>query len=298
MGDTITIPKSILSDPDYLGGKFSRPAAWIDLLLLADDRGEVRASYSALAARWQWSVNRVKRFLIDLTNSGVVDTFHGTFHGKNTESLIFVYTGNYEGDGKNVERPEHFSPSSPCAPSSLSPAPPLSPTPLPPSSPFEAPGADRAHTRDHVRVEAQAQQGPQPPAPFPNPFILSSVERDWCHGDPARVVDCKRRHLAENLRVFAGEIGMAEDEQQAFLDWWCSPAVSNRTEIRAESDQYFNLRLRAEKWMSRKAEAEKKPASRFEKTVQLNQNFENLVNAIYHTDDRPADGTPDTPDEQ
>lgn len=61
---------------------FCKRAAWIDLLLLANHsdktilfngemitikRGQVLTSIRALAERWHWSVNKVSRFLRDMT---------------------------------------------------------------------------------------------------------------------------------------------------------------------------------------------------------------------------------------
>ena len=88
--------------------------------------------------------------------------------------------------------------------------------------------------------------------PFPAPFVLSSVERNWCRfqqNKTAAVVFIKRRHLEENLKTFAKDIGMDEAEQKKFLDWWC---CANGEEIRAEGDPYFNLRYRAESWMEKR----------------------------------------------
>lgn len=139
--------------------------------------------------------------------------------------------------------------------------------------------------------------------PFPGPFCLSSVERDWCRFQPDRnaaVVFIKRRHLEENLKTIAHEIGMDEAEQKKFLDWWCCP---NLDEIRAEGDPYFNLRYRAENWMEKRKQRpeDQKPKSRLEKYVKSAQEFMN--NAKSKTIPTSPAGTQgfgyaDIPDEQ
>jgi len=68
--------------PDYL-------RAWLDLLMMANyrdrkqpykdgivliKRGEIPISYRKLSARWGWSVNKIKRFILLLKKDTVVDT--------------------------------------------------------------------------------------------------------------------------------------------------------------------------------------------------------------------------------
>lgn len=84
----ILIYRSIMDNPDYLpdrkkNEKLDRVRAWIDLLLLANhtkyrdctrgvfytvERGQVGTPLSGLSERWNWSINRVKRFLKELEN--------------------------------------------------------------------------------------------------------------------------------------------------------------------------------------------------------------------------------------
>lgn len=149
-----------------------------------------------------------------------------------------------------------------------------------------------------AHVHAQAES-PHPPAPFPNPFILSSVERSWCMGEPAKMVECKRRHLAENLSRIAGEFGMDGSEQTKFLDYYCSPSVRNPSEIRAEADEYFNLRQKVEGWMKRMKSDEKKPASRIEQYADTMTKFNAIMDSIYGPDNAgTANGPGYYPDEQ
>lgn len=71
----------------WSGEPYDRAHAWIDLLLLANwkeskriikgqiveqKRGEVIASVGTLAKRWGWSENKVRRFLHDLAEEGMI----------------------------------------------------------------------------------------------------------------------------------------------------------------------------------------------------------------------------------
>lgn len=73
----------------YFSEKFTRQQAWIDLLLLAENkprtiyvrgfdvklkRGQLAIPIRELASRWKWSVNTVQSFIKNLTKIGHVDT--------------------------------------------------------------------------------------------------------------------------------------------------------------------------------------------------------------------------------
>ena len=142
-----------------------------------------------------------------------------------------------------------------------------------------------------------------PPAdkfPFPAPFILTSVERYWCMNDPVKIVFIKRRHLEENLKTIEQEIGMNEAERNKFLDWWCSPGQRDPSEIRAEGDQYFNLRQRATTWMERKRPQRQQQPSRAEQYAESARQFlSGSQQEIPRPGGRPpAGGYADIPDEQ
>lgn len=101
------------------GEPFDKRSAWIDLILMANweattrsfngqvvkqDRGEVLTSIGALAKRWKWSENKVRRFMADLTAEGMVRT-DGRAHG--TSITIEKYTffqGGRRADGRADER--------------------------------------------------------------------------------------------------------------------------------------------------------------------------------------------------
>lgn len=138
--------------------------------------------------------------------------------------------------------------------------------------------------------------------PFPAPFILSSMEREWCRlqgNKAAAVVFIKRRHLEENLKVFAQEIGMDDAEQKRFLDWWC---CAKGEEIRAEEDHYFNLRYRAENWMKKRRPQQENKSnnkSRIEKYAESARQFFGTSQEV-SPGPAPAQGFgyADIPDEQ
>lgn len=83
----ICIHRQIMEHPDYFAEPFTRMGAWIDMLLLANykcnsitvrhqvvplQRGQIRMSEDALAARWQWSRGKVRRFLKKLEENGQI----------------------------------------------------------------------------------------------------------------------------------------------------------------------------------------------------------------------------------
>ena len=135
--------------------------------------------------------------------------------------------------------------------------------------------------------------------PFPSPFLLSSVERDWCRQDPNRIVYIKRRHLEENLKTFEREIGMDEVKRKEFLDYYCQPGDRNPSEILAEKSGYFDLRYRATKWVDKNKKTDQKSQSKIEQYIQPSQNFNALVNELFSPNVNGAgNGPANTPDEQ
>ena len=77
-----------MDHPDYIAEKFTRMGAWIDLLLLANhdtvitrirgirveaERGQVVISEKDLAPRWQWSRNKVRKYLTELQAAGQIE---------------------------------------------------------------------------------------------------------------------------------------------------------------------------------------------------------------------------------
>ena len=135
--------------------------------------------------------------------------------------------------------------------------------------------------------------------PFPAPFILSSVERYLCMRDPLRIRYVKRRHLEENIKTFAAEIGMDETERNKFLDYWCSPSRVVPEMIRAELDECFELYQRASSWMDNTRPQAKKQQSRAEKYAESARQFFQGSQAVpAGPSDTPGFGYADIPDEQ
>jgi hypothetical protein len=79
----VSIHRTLVNHPLWIGEKFTRGQAWVDLILLANHaegylrvrgvridvmRGQVGWSEVALAKRWRWSRGKVKRFFIELEN--------------------------------------------------------------------------------------------------------------------------------------------------------------------------------------------------------------------------------------
>ena len=116
--------------------------------------------------------------------------------------------------------------------------------------------------------------------PYPNPFFLSSVEEDWCtfgqsHANAmARKVAIKRWHLDENLKAIAKDIGMGDSERKSFLEYWGAKSWKEPEAIRAELDEFFDIRKKAEHWMERvKSSSTKQQTSRLEQYAQSARQF-------------------------
>ena len=161
-------------------------------------------------------------------------------------------------------------------------------------------GRHTYYTRNLREKMAQTHKT-QTSLPYEAPFILSSVERDQCRMGVLTVPGVKRNHLHANLKTFSAEIGMDESEQKKFLDYWCSPSRFDDHVIRAELDQCFDLRQRAESWMERAKPAQRQPKSRLEQYAESAQQFYQNVQAKT-IPNSPAGtqgfGYADIPDEQ
>ena len=85
----IMIDRSILEDEMYFSEKFTRMQALMDLCLLAAFKSrtfyirgnkvelqpmQVAKSIRDLADRWQWGINKVRSFILELEKSGIIDT--------------------------------------------------------------------------------------------------------------------------------------------------------------------------------------------------------------------------------
>ena len=97
---TVVIDRQTADDDLWLCEPFSRGQAWLDLTLLANDRprslkvrgvdvalevGEVGRSVVALADRWQWSREKVRRFLEELRDARKI-----TYRMDNVATVIRV----------------------------------------------------------------------------------------------------------------------------------------------------------------------------------------------------------------
>ena len=142
-------------------------------------------------------------------------------------------------------------------------------------------------------------EDPEDKYPFQVPFILSSVERDLARGEAIRIRYIKRRHLEENIKTFAKEIGMDEEERRKFLDYWCSPSRVVPSMIRAELDECFDLRQKAESWMDNRRRPNKsQQQSRVEKYAESAKQFFQNQAVPAGPSDTQGFGYADIPDEQ
>ncbi|MCC8199416.1 MAG: hypothetical protein LIP06_12840 [Tannerellaceae bacterium] len=100
----ISLHRKIMHHPEYFSEKFTRMAAWIDLLLLANHktgyirkrgikveikRGQTAVSRETLSTRWKWSPGKVTRFLEELEADGQI-----TLQKNNVTTCITI--NNYD----------------------------------------------------------------------------------------------------------------------------------------------------------------------------------------------------------
>ena len=117
----IKLFRSITEHWLWFAEPFDKAHAWIDLILMANwedstwmykgrvvhqRRGEIMTSIGALAKRWKWSENKVRRFLGELSAEGMVRT-DGRADGTSLtiENYAF-YQGGRRADGRADERPD------------------------------------------------------------------------------------------------------------------------------------------------------------------------------------------------
>lgn len=97
---------------------FDKRSAWIDLILMANweesthlingqlvkqRRGEVLTSIGYLAKRWKWSMNKVRRFVEQLTAEGMVRA-NGTTYGTSLSIEKYAFfQGQRRANGTTVE---------------------------------------------------------------------------------------------------------------------------------------------------------------------------------------------------
>ena len=116
----VCIHRQIMEHPDYFAEPFTRMGAWIDLLLLANhkrdsitvrhqvvsvERGQIGISEDTLAARWQWSRGKVRRFLKKLEDDGQIVQQKSNVIG----CITVVNYGKYQYGSTADKRQEGFS---------------------------------------------------------------------------------------------------------------------------------------------------------------------------------------------
>ena len=107
----IRLYRQSVDNPLYHSEPFDKWHAWQDLLLMVNhekkqflskgklvelEPGQVVTSLTILAERWQWSVNRVRRYLKLLSGMGMCTT-NGTAHGT---TITVVNWAKYQGQGQ------------------------------------------------------------------------------------------------------------------------------------------------------------------------------------------------------
>jgi len=90
-------------DPLYMKEPFDKWHAWQDLLLLADEKGELKTSVKRLRIRWKWtSDKRVRAYLGELKGELKID-----LKGKPSGTVItIVKWGFYQSDFSKKGKPK------------------------------------------------------------------------------------------------------------------------------------------------------------------------------------------------
>lgn len=89
---------------------------------------------------------------------------------------------------------------------------------------------------------------PQAPPQAENWRYLSSARRFALGNDPDVIAEYKKKLIAEELSLIAGEIRMPKDAQDKFLTKWCEHNPGS-DKIKADYEATFNIRDRAIQFM-------------------------------------------------
>ena len=113
-GGFFKVWRSLTRSDFWLGEKFDRPRAFIDLVSLANyqtgqirrrgmtitvNRGQVGWSQDALAERWKWSKNKVRRFLDELKVDGRISIETALKNIAVSALITITNYDQYQGDG-------------------------------------------------------------------------------------------------------------------------------------------------------------------------------------------------------
>ena len=294
----IIIPKSIVNRPDYLGEKFSRPAAWIDLLLTANNEGHLSFTISGLAKRWKWQRRDVKSFLKELeSNCAINCAFNCAAPHPGRYSLLnlticniarYTFPCTIDSIGQPIEQLNGFQKSSPLSPSTVSPnLPPTPPTYTPSYTPPISPSEKHVSGQD---ASAQAHEEGHPPTPFHFRTAIiglgvePKVADDWLKVRKAK----KGVNTETAFKAIEREVKKAIEAGYSAND--CILLAAEKSWVG------FNLEWALKIW---KSQQQAQPPSRIEQYMQTSQNFSALVNEFFSPNVRGAgNGPANSPDEQ
>lgn len=79
--------RKLIDNRIYFGEPFDKTHAWIDLILIADKDGTVSLTVKQLADRWQWSPNKVRRYIDALAKEDML-RIDGTFVGTKGGTIL------------------------------------------------------------------------------------------------------------------------------------------------------------------------------------------------------------------
>lgn len=112
----IKLHRKIQENPFYFSEPFTRSAAWMDMILIANHkegifykrgvkvtvkRGQIGWDVDSIAKRWKWSRGKVERFYLELESQGQI-----VRQKNNVTTLIsLVNYEEYQGDDKPEDKP-------------------------------------------------------------------------------------------------------------------------------------------------------------------------------------------------
>ena len=297
----VTISKSIINRPDYLGEKFSRPMAWIDLLLTADETGSLSFTFSGLSSRWKWQRRDVKAFLTELQKKGAINcAFNCAFNCANRHpgryamlNLTICNIGRYtvsctiDSIEQLIEQPIEQAKGSPLSPTPSLPNPPAPPYTLPTTPPYNPPSENTPSFQD---AHAKRQKKSLPPAPFRfrdnliGIGVEPKVADEWLQVRKAK----KGINTETAFDAILREIKKAEHAGYRANDCISFAVIKS----------WAGFKWR---WMQNELEEEQKtqPQSKVEQYMQTSANFNALVNEFLGANvARAGNGPANSPDEQ
>ena len=122
---------------------------------------------------------------------------------------------------------------------------------------------------------------------------VSSVQRSALGFDKDRIAEFKGQAFAQQVGEIARDLGMTEEQQDAFIRYWTEHNPGNER-LKAEYETTFDIRRRMRTWMDRDRPTARpqQGKSKIQGIVDERNKFQDQLNGIF--DHISADGYPDS----